>query len=434
MRELKRFTTWTAPMRIARRAIAIVSGSSSGGTSGGSQSSRVAASATSAVSAFAATHEVSAAPTPPWSATTRISIPTRVATVGRSWSTFQSRIRLRPSRTPETVCQITFGTSARPASAASRNPRPAVRPPQTAIAAVPTTPATTAIPKARRTRPRRSGVCWRRFVTATPSWPSRREKIVTVSTASTKAPRPSGCRKRLWSTTSARASGVERPRKTSVSTAFAPALRAVATSWARTRLGVTGGAMSVAGAARTAVAACGCVPARGTVEAAALISIAAREAARGLAAVDRDHRARQVRRLVGGQEREQRGHLLRSRVPPERDPLVDRAQHLRRVLGLLHRREHVARAHAVHAHRGRELERQRPRQRDDARLRRVVVRVQRVPNERVRRRRHEDHAAVPGDHPPRRLLRTCEDAVEVHGEDAPPVLGRALQERPPDAH
>ena len=79
------------------------------------------------------------------------------------------------------------------------------------------------------------------FATATPSWLSRREKIDTVRTASTKRPRPLGSRKRPWSTTSTSASGVDSPRKRRISTTFEPSFFAPGTSAARTSSGFTGG-------------------------------------------------------------------------------------------------------------------------------------------------------------------------------------------------
>src|SRR5437764_6713863 len=403
-------------MTSAIRAIARDSGSSIGSKSGGSQRSRVVASAKSAASAFAPTQAPAAPPTPRFPTTTNAIIPTSVSTGDSSWITFQSRMRPRPSRTPEIVCQITFGTSEQAASSPSRKPSPAVSDPQIAIRPLARPPASSAIAKARRTSPRRSGCSWRRFVTATPSWPSRREKIVTLRTARTKAPRPSGCRKRLWRTTSTIAVGVESPRKSSVSIVTLPAFRAAATSGVLTRFGVTGGAISTPGADRTAVTALG------------RASVPTCEATGDLAAVDGDHRAGQVGAVVGGKEGEERGDLLGSRVPAERDLRVGRAQHLRRVLGLLHRREHVAGADVVDVNLRRELERHRPRERDHAGLGGVVVGVQRVPDEPVRRGRDQDRAAVGfrSDHPPRRLLGAVERPVEVDGEDAPPLVGREL--------
>src|SRR5437764_2883656 len=319
-------------------------------TSGGSQRSRVAVSAKSAVRTFAPTHAPIAPPTPRFPQTTNAVIRASVRTGESSWSTFQSRIRPRPSRTPEIVCQITFGTSEQAASSPSRSPSPSVRDPQIAMSPLAIPPATSAIAKARRTSPRRSGCSWRRFVTATPSWPRSREKIVTLRTARTNAPRPSGCRKRLWRTTSTIAIGVESPRKSSVSIVLLPTFGAAATSCVLTRFGVTGGAISMPGAGRTAVTALG------------RASVAACEATGDLTAVDGDHGAGQVGAVVGGEEGEERGDLVRSRVAPEGDLRVGRAQHLRRVLRLLHRREDVTWADAVHANPRRELERHRPRE------------------------------------------------------------------------
>ena len=70
-------------------------------------------------------------------------------------------------------------------------------------------------------------------------------------------PRPDGARKRLWITTSRSATGVERPRKSSVSivfrrTSFAPGTSGSGSGFCAATFGVTGGAPSIAGAARTA--------------------------------------------------------------------------------------------------------------------------------------------------------------------------------------
>src|SRR6266536_590177 len=58
-------------------------------------------------------------------------------------------------------------------------------------------------------------------------------------------------------TTSRKATGVEMPRKSSVSSVFRPTLRAPGISFGRTRLGVTGGAASIPGEGRSAVVAVG---------------------------------------------------------------------------------------------------------------------------------------------------------------------------------
>ena len=116
-------------------------------------------------------------------------------------------------------------------------------------------------------------------------------------------------------------------------------------------------------------------------------------------------------------------------MPAERDRRVDLREHRRRVLPLLHRRQHVAGTNRVHAHRGRELECHRAGKQDHARLRCVVVRVVLVPGEPVRRGGHQDHATVAGDHPSRRLLRAMEDAGEVHVEHTSPVHGLDLEKR-----
>jgi hypothetical protein len=74
----------------------------------------------------------------------------------------------------------------------------------------------------------------------------RREKIDTVSTASTNRPRPLGSRNRPCKTTRRSASGVERPRNTRISRTFEPRRFAWGTSGARTSSGFTGGVALVA--------------------------------------------------------------------------------------------------------------------------------------------------------------------------------------------
>jgi hypothetical protein len=169
---------------------------------------------------------------------------------------FHRRTRARPSSTPETVCQTTFGTSAAAAISASCAPTPSVATPQATMIAPPAMPSTAASAKARCTSDRSSRSRSRiRFVTAIPSWPSSRDRIVTERTTSTNVPRPDGARNRLWITTSRSAIGVESPRNSSVSTMFLPTWRPPGTSrrgGGRGRFGATGGAASIAGAGRTA--------------------------------------------------------------------------------------------------------------------------------------------------------------------------------------
>ena len=69
-------------------------------------------------------------------------MPTRFSTGGSVWITFQSRTRLRPSRTPQMPCHTTCGTSAVAAIAATFRPMSALAAPQATIAAVPRTPRT----------------------------------------------------------------------------------------------------------------------------------------------------------------------------------------------------------------------------------------------------------------------------------------------------
>src|SRR5439155_6385286 len=117
----------------------------------------------------------------------------------------------------------------------------------------PASPSTTVRPSARATKGRRSPSP-ARLVTATPTCPNSRARIVTVRTTSTKRPRPSGSRKRLWITTRAKATGVEIPRNSSVSTVLRPTRPAPGISVVRrTLFGVTGGAASVPGEGLTAV-------------------------------------------------------------------------------------------------------------------------------------------------------------------------------------
>src|SRR5947208_4867401 len=147
-----------------------------------------------------------------------------------------------------------FGTSAGAAIAASRSPNESMAAPAARIS--PTPPSPNAIVQA-SARPTSGPLCspCPRLVTATPSCPNRRARIVTVSTTRTKRPRPAGSRKRLWITTSAKATGVETPRNSSVSTVFRPTLRAPGISFGRTRFGVTGGAASMPGEGRSRVVA-----------------------------------------------------------------------------------------------------------------------------------------------------------------------------------
>src|SRR5215210_4279994 len=131
------------------------------------------------------------------------------------------------------------------------------------IAVVPSPPSSAPIAKARWTSGRTSpaGTAWSRFVTARPSWPSSREKIVTLRTTSTNSPRPAGSRKRLWITRSSSATDVDSARKTRVSIVFRPTSFAPGISGDRPSVGSTGGAASIAGAGftRGGLAACdGC--------------------------------------------------------------------------------------------------------------------------------------------------------------------------------
>src|SRR3989440_2592775 len=147
-----------------------------------------------------------------------------------------------------------LGTSAGAAITASRSPNESITAPATRMRTTPASPSAMVHPSARRTSGPRASP-WPRLVTATPSWPNRRARIVTVRTTSTKRPRPDGSRKRLWITTSAKATGVETPRNSSVSTVFRPTLRAPGISFGRTRFGVTGGAASMPGEGRSRVVA-----------------------------------------------------------------------------------------------------------------------------------------------------------------------------------
>src|SRR6266508_4427907 len=140
----------------------------------------------------------------------------------------------------------TFGTSAGAAIAARRRPNASIIAPAARIATIPAIPSTSASARARPTNGRSSAFrAW--LVTATPSCPKRRARIVTVSTTRTKRPRPAGSRNRLWMTTSTSATGVESPRKRSVSKVLRPTRRAPGISSRRTRFGVTGGAASTEG-------------------------------------------------------------------------------------------------------------------------------------------------------------------------------------------
>ncbi len=158
------------------------------------------------------------------------------------------------------------------------------------------------------------------------------------------------------------------------------------------------------------------------------------DAARGLAAVHDDHRAGEVGGLVRGEVGEEAGDLLGRRVTPEGDPAVDLRQHLGRVFGLLHRREHVAGADGVDAHAGRPLEGQRLRQGHEPGFGGVVVGVVAIADERVGGGRVEDHAAARLEHQAAGRLRRPEGAAEVGGDDLVPLLRRDVERRVAHAH
>ena len=104
-------------------------------------------------------------------------------------------------------------------------------------------------------------------------------------------------------------------------------------------------------------------------------------------------------------------------MPAQWDLPVDLVDHRRRVLGFLHRGQHITRANGDHAHGGRELEGHRPRQLDHTGLRGVVVGIHRMADQPVRRGHVDDHATSRLDHAAGGLLGHVEDAIEVDREN-----------------
>src|SRR5919204_1731777 len=151
------------------------------------------------------------------------------------------------------------------------------------------------------------------------------------------------------------------------------------------------------------------------------------EAARRFATID-DHRLPgDVRSLVRSEKGEKRGDLIGAGVPAERDLAVDLFEHGRGVFRFLHGREHIARTDGDHSHYGCQLEGHGSREFDDARLGGVVIRVERVPDNPVRRSHVDDYPTSGVDHPARRLLSDGEDSREVDGEQLRPLGRREIQ-------
>ena len=149
-----------------------------------------------------------------------------------------------------------------------------------------------------------------------------------------------------------------------------------------------------------------------------------------LTAVDHQRLAMDERRVVGRQERVRRGHLLRRAGAAQRDlvPLVwpTNVSSLIASLSGVRMKPGTQTVHPDAA--PAELDRHRPGELQHAALRRVVVREELLPAERVRGRHVHDHAAPARDHPPRDRLRHQEHPAQVHPQDPVPLRHVHLEE------
>ena len=107
----------------------------------------------------------------------------------------------------------------------------------------------------------------------------------------------------------------------------------------------------------------------------------------------------------------------------QRNFAIDLIEHLVRILGALHGREHIPRSDCADPNLRRQFQRHRSRQLNHTCFGRIVIGVVRVAHDSIGGGCLQNHAAAPLPHMTCRGLRDVEHAREVYGDDLVPFFG-----------